>query len=629
MCGICGGIGLTERSRPDRRRIEAMSARMNHRGPDGAGLWIAPSERAVLAHRRLAVIDLAAGHQPMLDETQYVAIVFNGEIYNYVELRKELAHEGEVFRTRSDTEVLLRLLKRGEERALSALRGMFAFAVWDDRNATLLLARDRIGKKPLFYTLDGDCLYFASSLGALCPESRATDTIDPQALDLYLTLGYIPAPRTIYRDIFKMPAGAIATLESQELCVRSFWDLADDGKPYSGSYSDAVDELQGKLEQAVALRLRSDVPIGIFLSGGVDSSLVAAMAVARSSQQIETFCVGFGESRFDESEFSTLVAGHLGTVHHVLPAKTNLLDILPEITRHFGEPYADSSALALWAIAQHARRSITVALSGDGGDEGFAGYGWYGNTARLDRMAALVPAGAARMGSHAARLTSDYVTTNKALGRVERGLAVLQLSPAERFAALRSFVSAAEAKFLYDGELLDRRRAGFDPARRLLEDAYKHAKGTALRKMRYADIRTYLADDLMPKVDVATMAHSLEARSPLLDQEVLAFGLSLPDNFLVDAYGGKRILRDLLARYVPRSMFQRRKQGFSVPLTVWFSGELRPRLEALGHSEALRDLALINPEGVRRLVAEHVAGARDHSQRLFSLLQLENWLSIK
>jgi asparagine synthase (glutamine-hydrolysing) len=504
---------------------------------------------------------------------------------------------------------------------------MFAFAAWDDRTGTLLLARDRIGKKPLFYSIEGDCLYFASSLAAL-RAGKAAGRIDPQALDLYLALGYIPAPHTIYRDTFKMPAAALATLGRGGLCVRRFWDLAEECEPFSGSYQDAMDALEEKLQRAVALRLRSDVPLGIFLSGGIDSSLVTAMAVRQADRKIETFCVGFGESGFDESEFSAAIAVHLGTEHRTLRAETDLLDILPRMTRHFGEPYADSSALALWAIAQYARPSITVALGGDGGDEGFAGYDWYGNAERLDRLAGLIPAGAARAGVKAVRLAGRHLQGNRAIGRVKRGLAVLELSQAERFAALRSFVNAAEAGFLYDGELLERRRAGFDPARALLTDAYSRANGSALRRMRYADISTYLADDLMPKVDIATMAHSLEARAPLLDQEVLAFGLSLPDRFLVDERGGKRILRDLLARHVPPRLFERRKQGFSVPLQVWFSGQLRPKLERLAQSEALRELGLLKPEGIQRLVAEHAAGVRDHSQRLFSILQLEDWLRV-
>jgi asparagine synthase (glutamine-hydrolysing) len=282
--------------------------------------------------------------------------------------------------------------------------------------------------------------------------------------------------------------------------------------------------------------------------------------------------------------------------------------------------------LAVWAIAQHARPSITVALGGDGGDEGFAGYQWYRTAGRLDRVAELIPGRAARAGGRAALLVSRRFRDNGQVARAGRGLNAIGLSPAERFGALRSFVNAAEAEFLYDGELLDRRRAGLDPARELLVSAYERASGSALRKMRHADIQTYLADDLMPKIDVATMAHSLEARAPLLDQEVLGFGLSLPDDFLVDRGGGKRILRDLLARYMPRPLFERPKQGFSVPLQVWFAGKLRPRLEALARSEALRELNMFRPEGIRRMVEEHSAGVRDHSQRLFSILQLEDWL---
>jgi asparagine synthase (glutamine-hydrolysing) len=602
-----------------------MSAGMKHRGPDGAGLWIAPSGRAVLAHRRLAVIDLATGSQPMLDESGSIGIIFNGEIYNYLELREELAGKGEIFRTRSDTEVLLRLIMRRGEESVKVLRGMFAFAAWDDRRGSLLLARDRLGKKPLFYTVEGNCLYFASSLAAL-RAGGGVNGIDPQAVDLYLSLGYIPAPHTIYRNTFKMPAASLATLGHQRLCMRGFWDLADCSEPYSGSYQNALDELQEKLDMAVALRLRSDVPVGVFLSGGIDSSLVTATTARQSHEQIETFCVGFEDSRFDESGFSSAIANHLGTRHHTLRGQTDLLDIMPRMTEHFGEPYADSSALALWAMAQHARPSITVALGGDGGDEGFAGYGWYGNARRLDRLASLIPAGVARMGARAARLAARHCHGSAKMGRIERGLTVLELSRAERFAALRSFVNATEAEFLYDGELLERRRAGLDPASTILIDAYRRASGSALRRMRYTDIRTYLADDLMPKLDIATMAHSLEARAPLLDQEVLGFGLSLPDHFLVDERGGKRILRDLLARHVPRAMFERRKQGFSVPLQVWFSGQLRSRLEALTGSGALEGLGLLKPEGIRRLVNEHVTGMRDHSQRLFSIVQLEDWL---
>jgi asparagine synthase (glutamine-hydrolysing) len=627
MCGIAGGIGLTPDARPDPHKVNVMSAAMCHRGPDGSGNWTSPTGRAVLAHRRLAVIDLETGSQPMVAEGSDTAIVFNGEIYNYLELRAKLEDEDVVFNTTSDTEVLLNLFVRRGERCVDALRGMFAFAAWDDRRGRLLLARDPIGKKPLFYTVVDGSLYFASSFAALGEVYRHSPSLDPHALDLFISLGYVPAPHTIHDGVFKLPAASLATLEGSGLRVRRYFTFAETVAPYQGSYENALEQLEGIIQEAVCLRLRSDVPIGIFLSGGVDSSLVAALAARQSESPVDTFCVGFDEEAFDESGFAAAIAGHLGTRHHTLRGKVNLLDTLPEVTRHFGEPYADSSALAVWAIAQHARPFITVALGGDGGDEGFAGYTWYDTAARLSRLASRVPHPAILLGARAAQFAGERLRGVRMVGQAERGLAVLGLSPAERFAALRSFVNAQEAEYLYAGELLERRRAGHDPARSLLVGAYSRASGSDLRRMRFVDIATYLADDLLPKIDVSTMAHSLEARAPLLDPAVLEFGLSLPDNYLVDRHGGKRILRDLLARYIPPWMFERRKQGFSVPLQLWFATSLRPRLDTLADSPAIADLGLLDPAGIRRLAEEHAAGLRDHTQRLFTLLQLNEWLS--
>jgi asparagine synthase (glutamine-hydrolysing) len=624
MCGIAGGVGLSQGARPDLWRVEAMSKSMAHRGPDGGGLWTSRSGRAIFGHRRLAVIDLETGDQPMVDDSGDVAIVFNGEIYNYLELRDELTRSGQVFRTRSDTEALLRLVELKNERAVDELRGMFAFAVWDDQRGSLLMARDRIGKKPLFYTVHRDCIYFSSSLAALRAADLVRSSISSRSLDLYLSLGYIPAPHTIYPGIFKLPAASVATMDANGLGVRSYWDPAA-GEPYLGSYEQALDDLHDKIEEAVGLRLRSDVPLGIFLSGGIDSSLVAAM-VSRRSKSARTFCVGFPNRAFDESEFSQAVASHLGTEHRNLRAEAQVVDTASKLTAHFGEPYADSSALAVEAIAQHARRWITVSLGGDGGDEGFGGYAWYANSARIDSLAKLMPERMVRLGASILR-RSHKLRSNPRIARIARGLGVLERSPAARFAALRSFINDAEAEILYAGELLERRRAGENPAEELIAPHYQRARGSALRKMRYADLRTYLADDLMPKVDVATMAHGLEARAPLLDQEVLAFGLSLPDQFLFDDRGGKRILRDLLARFVPRSMFERPKQGFSMPLQHWFAGELLQRVQRVADSEALSATGLLKSDGIRRLISENAAGVRDHSQRLFAILQLDSWLS--
>ena len=361
MCGIAGGIGLTPDARPDPARIRAMSSCLVHRGPDGEGLWTSPSGRAVLAHRRLAIIDLVTGQQPMVEDAGAAGLVFNGEIYNYRELREELLRSGTPLHTTSDTEVLLRLLSRDGTRAIDALRGMFAFAHWDDRTGALLVARDRLGKKPLYWVVEDGCLYFASSLKALRTSTNRTWSIDPRALDLYLALGYVPAPHTIYAGVQKLEAGCWATLDGDRLVSRRYWDLAPAPDPFTGTFSEAVDRLEEILTEAVDIRLRSDVPLGIFLSGGIDSSLVTAIAARRSSTPVETFSIGFDDAGFDESGYAGRVAHHLGTRHHLFRVRLELLDLLPQVAWHFGEPYADSSALPTWVLAQRTREHVTVA----------------------------------------------------------------------------------------------------------------------------------------------------------------------------------------------------------------------------------------------------------------------------
>lgn len=621
MCGIAGGIGLSIGARPDPEKVRAMSRRLSHRGPDGEGFWISPSGRACLAHRRLSVIDLAGGSQPMIDGTRAHGIVFNGEIYNYLELRETLARKGEVFRTMSDTEVLQRLLMREGEDGIEALRGMFAFVAWDDENGTLIAARDRIGKKPLFFIQEGECLYFASSLGALRDGLSISWELDIEALDQYLTLGYIPAPRTIYQKVYKLPAATIAISHEGTLSFRRYWDLAQNPEPFEGGYEEAIDRLESMLETAVALRLRSDVPLGVLLSGGIDSSLVTALAARQRRDPVDTFSIGFGEDDYDESRQAAKVARHLGTRHHSLHVESSLIDLIPQTVAHFGEPYADASALPTWAVSALARPHVTVALGGDGGDEGFAGYEWYRTAARLGSIADKVPLSAWRAASAVSGTFSSFYR----LGRIARGLNILAAENfGARFAALRSFVGRWEETLLYAGEL--QRRSNGQPEF-LIRKAFERAQGTLLRQMRYADIETYLADNLMPKVDVASMAHGLEVRAPLLDQEVLRFALSLPDSYLYDARGGKRILRDLLLRHLPRELVERPKRGFSVPLGPWFRSILRPRIEALGRSERLGDLGLLRLSGIRKLSDEHISGRRDHSQRLYSLLILDEWLA--
>jgi asparagine synthase (glutamine-hydrolysing) len=623
MCGIAGGVQFGPEGAPDRDRVTRMTARLAHRGPDAEGQWCGDNGRAAFGHRRLAVIDVAAGAQPMTDESERFTLVFNGEIYNYTELRAELEAEGEQFRTRSDTEVLLALLKRDWDRALERLVGMFAFAVWDSTRQALLMARDRVGEKPLYYSVEGGTLYFASTFDALNGTAQRKNAIDLVGLDEFLTLGYVPAPRTIVHGISKLPAGTQLVADADGVQLKRYWKIDEAQEPFTGTYAEALDTLDHMLWEAVRIRMRSDVPLGVFLSGGVDSSLVAALAARQARHGILTFSMGFAEAAYDETPQAAAVAAHIGSEHRTFQTRFDVLDLLPELVRHYGEPFGDPSALPVWLLAEHTRKHVTVAVGGDGGDEGFGGYNWYGTAARLQRLGRFVPR---VFGAFGAGALGRGRSRSAGLARLQRGLELVIADDAQRFAALRSFVGNSEADDLYAGDLAVQRRTRPTAWTDRLADIYGESDGTPLHRMRVVDIETYLPDCLLPKVDVATMAHGLEARAPLLDPEILRFALSLPDEWLVNARGGKRILKDVLYRYVPAHLFDRPKQGFSVPLDQWFSGVLRQRVEALPRSSALGDLQVLQREGIAFFLAEHAAGRRDHSQRLYNLLVLEEWL---
>ncbi len=626
MCGIAGALSLIPDRRPDPGRVQAMSCLIAHRGPDGEGLWTSPSGRACFAHRRLSVIDVATGQQPMVDVSGNLGLVFNGEIYNYLDLRHAIERRGVTLRTASDTEAVLYEFRDRGAGAVESFRGMFAFAAWDDRTGAFLIARDRLGKKPLYYVIEDGILYFASALRALRAGAARPWTVDLGAVDDFLALGYIPAPTTIYHEVRKLEAGTLLSSETAELTPQRYWSLSDDLPAFDGDFDDAVDRLDNILSTAVTLRLQSEVPLGVFLSGGIDSSLVAAVAARHASSRIHTFSIAFGEAAFDESPFATIVADRIGTEHHVFRATPNLLDALPEMVAHFGEPFGDSSALNVWLLARETRRHVTVAVGGDGGDEVFAGYDWYRTAARLEQLSARCPPGLARAGRSITALAGTTGFGIRWIGQARRALGVLgHGSPAHRFAALRTFIAADEARQLY-GPALRQARDLHRTADQLLATLYDESPGSALRKMRYVDIRTYLADCLMPKVDVATMAFGLEARAPLLDQELVRFGLSLPDAWVMGENGGKRILRTLLSRYLPGDLFDRPKRGFSMPLPAWFAGSLRGLVDRLVTSDHLVGSGLLTARGIRLMVQEHAGGHRDHSQRLFNLLILDEWL---
>src|SRR5881296_3350739 len=620
MCGIAGAVAFRDGARPDRDRLCTMAGLMAHRGPDGEGFWADPRGRVALAHRRLSIIDIAGGRQPMCSDDGHIALVFNGEIYNYRELRQSLSDQGVRFQTASDTEVLLRMYERYGSEAVRYLRGMFAFAVWDGTRGELVLARDRVGKKPLFYALDDECCYFASTLGALRDTDPQARRVSLGALDAFLTLGYVPAPQSIWDGISKLPAGTLLRVSSSGARSLRYWAPEGAVQPFAGRFADAVDRLEDLLTTAVTLRLRSDVPLGSFLSGGIDSSLVTAIAARHCQGEALTFSIGFAEAAFDESGYAERVAQHLGTRHRTFTGRPVMLDILPALVRHCAEPFGDSSALAVWMLARETRKHVTVVLTGDGGDEGFGGYDWYRTALRLKRLSSVAPI----MAPLAAAVRSERPWAK----RIKRAFGTLALDEPERFAALRTYVGEDEVQSLYAGNLLRERRDSGNAVRGWLAQLYRSGNGSALRRMRLVDVSTYIADCLMPKVDVATMAHGLEARSPLLDQEVVEFALGLPDQWLLDGNGGKPLLKALLGRFLPANLFERPKHGFSVPLQVWFAGgPISVWADQLAESESLCDCGWLNPIGIRNMAREHRDGLRDHSQRLYNLVVLREWLN--
>jgi asparagine synthase (glutamine-hydrolysing) len=620
MCGIAGAVALRADVRPDRERLCRMAGLMAHRGPDGEGFWADPHGRAALAHRRLSIIDIAGGRQPMCSDDGRFALVFNGEIYNYRELRRFLSDQGARFHTASDTEVLLRMYERYGPDAVRHLRGMFAFAVWDGVRGELVLARDRVGKKPLFYALDDEGCYFASTLGALRDTDVRARRVSLRALDAFLTLGYVPAPYSIWDGINKLPAGTMLCLSPSGSRSIRYWALEEALKPFEGRFDAAVDRLEDLLTTSVTLRLRSDVPLGLFLSGGVDSSLVTALAARHCSGEALTFSIGFAEATFDESGHAERIARHLGTRHRTFHGRPDLLDLLPGLVRHYAEPFGDSSALAVSMLAQETRKHVTVVLTGDGGDEGFGGYDWYRTALRLKRLSGVAPI--------IAPLSAALPSRRPWAKRIKRAVRALALDEPERFAALRTYMSDDEVRTLYAGDLLRERRDNGDAVGAWLAQLYRSGNGTMVRRMRLVDMSTYLADCMMPKMDVATMAHGLEARSPLLDQEVLEFALGLPDRWLLDGNGGKPLLKALLKRFLPAELFERPKHGFTVPLKVWFArGATSAWADQLADSESLRDCGWFNPAGIRNMAREHREGARDHSQRLYDLVVLREWLN--
>jgi asparagine synthase (glutamine-hydrolysing) len=629
MCGIAGLFDGQGRDPISRDLIKAMANAIAHRGPDGEGFHVAPG--IALAHRRLAIIDLSGGHQPMYTPDGKVAVVFNGEIYNFMELRRELESLGHHFRTRSDTEVILQAWLAWGVQSVRRFSGMFAFALWDSRSETLLIARDRIGKKPLYYTIrEGRWLAFGSELKALHASRWAPRAISPQAIEDYLSYGYVPDPKTIYRDIHKLPPGHVMCWRrGSSPVVTAYWDLDIDSVTRV-SPEDAAAELNHRLRKAVGDRLVSDVPLGAFLSGGVDSSGVVAHMAELTSQPVKTCTIGFGEASHDERSYARALAERYRTDHRerVLPPDSlspgsGLLD---RISAVYDEPFADMSALPTYRVCGVAREQVTVALSGDGGDEGFGGYRRYRFHVREHMARRLMP--------------------QSIRGPLFSTLARLypQLDRAPRF--LRAKNTFAELSQDALGAYFTNMAVASDPIRTDIYAPRMHAdlggyhaksviapmiEATAgkdpLLQAQYVDLKTWLAGRMLVKVDRASMAHGLEVRSPFLDHDLFQWAASLPTALKINSGEQKYILKKALEPLVPHNLLYRPKQGFGVPLSAWLRGPLLPTIQRALASSVLLDTGYFKPEALNALVVAHASGRRDHSAPLWALLMLERFLA--
>jgi asparagine synthase (glutamine-hydrolysing) len=625
MCGICGQVHADPKRQVDRAALERMNETLRHRGPDSGGLYCRGP--AGLAMRRLAVIDLETGDQPMSNEDGTLWVVLNGEIYNYPKLRPWLEAAGHVFSSQADTEVLLHLYEEHGPGCVSRLRGMFAFALWDERRRLLLLARDRVGKKPLYYSRFRDSLLFGSEIKALLAFPGFPRTANLEALHHYLTLQYVPDPLSAFKNVHKLPPAHRLIFKNGRLTIERYWDLTYEPK-WHGPAPEIKKRLRQVVTEAVRVRLISDVPLGAHLSGGIDSTLIVGLMARLTAAPVKTFSIGFKEETFSELAFARLAARTFGTEHHQFILEPDVLALLPALVRCFDEPFADPAALPTWHLARMTRPHVTVALNGDGGDEAFGGYQRYYADVLADAYG-LVP-------SRLREELFDPILQALPTGAdrpMERNpiMALRQLAAAARMSHAASVVrwgayfTEADKEALYTPDM--QRAAGQSDSAAFLKESFERAlAATRLDRTLYTDVNNYLPGALLPKVDRTTMAHGLEARSPLLDQEVLSMAARLPGRWKVRLNQTKRVLREVFADLVPRPILKRGKFGFSVPLGQWFRGPLlEPATDLLLGPQA-RLLSLFRREPVARLLDENRLGLEDHGKRIFALLFLEVWL---
>jgi len=614
MCGIAGILEFDLNARIDESLLFKMASLISYRGPDEEGVYVWGA--VGLAHRRLSIIDLYAGHQPMLNEDRSVGLVFNGEIYNYLDLKQELSQKGHFFKTTSDTEVLLKVYEEYGSSGLSRLNGMFAFALWDNHHKQFLMARDRLGKKPLFYYQDSHRLIFASEMKSILVHSQVKREIDQPALDAFLSHGYIPAPETIFRGIKKLPPAHLLTVQKGRVELRPYWDLHfNEGLPVP-SEGKCLEQIDILFQDAVRSRLMSDVPLGAFLSGGIDSSAVVGMMAILTGRPVKTFTIGFEEQAYSEIEDARIVARHFGTEHHEMIVKPSAVDLLPDLVWHFDEPFGDSSAIPTYYVCKVASERVKVILSGDGGDELFAGYARYLVAADRERYG-LIPGWIRRQIFRplVRRIPLDWTGRNTLYGmayyREGRGGYDLGIYP---------YIKEA----LYTPEFSEQSCTHERPT--VSDQVWEASTSLSLlSRLQRADTKSYLPNDILVKVDRMSMAHSLEVRSPLLDYRLMEYLATLPPEIKIRNGMTKHLFKKYVSRFLPPSVMVKKKHGFGVPLDRWFRGDLQGFSKEILLDPKTLSRGYFRQCVLERILQDHVKGKHDYSVWIWLLLVLELW----
>jgi asparagine synthase (glutamine-hydrolysing) len=617
MCGIAGYVGAERNGPPVRATIEAMCQTMIHRGPDDQGIYV--DESIALGMRRLSIIDLSTGHQPISNETKRVWVVLNGEIYNYREIAIWLRERGHTLVTSSDTEVIVHLYEELGDECVHKLRGMFAFALWDKDQGRLLIGRDRLGVKPLYYFWDEQQLIFGSELKAVLAHPAVERKLDPNGLLYYLRYSYIPDPLSIFKNISKLPAGCLLTLRGVSLNIRSYWNgaIASEDDRFAFSEEEASVQLEKRLEEAVNLRLVSDVPLGAFLSGGVDSSLVVALMANQVSRPVSTFSIGFEEPTYNELPYARMVAKHFATDHHELIVGPQSCDLIERLVGHFDEPFGDASAIPMYHLSKLAAESVVVALSGDGGDELFAGYERYRVDLERHRYEHWPSFTRQALGMASDALPEGFPAKNLFRN--------ISLPPRSRYLDNISYFTPGKLHKLLMPELYLAVSTDSEAEAIMMRHFAVASNEPWLSQLQYLDTKTYLPADVMTKVDRMSMAHSLEAREPLLDHVLFEYVASLPVSMKFRDGTSKYLLRKVAQKYLPAEILQRKKQGFGVPLEFWFKGDLKQYVHDVLFDERTRTRGLFNQFEVSRLVQQYEGGRRELAATIWMLLVLETW----